>query len=312
MLHFIRPYWFLALVPLFFMLIYLYKGLRTASPWYAVGDTHLIDALLVGQKSYTQFGWVLGLGLGWLIAVLALAGPAWSRKPVPVYRPPVGWVIVLDVSALMQQNDLLPTRLERAKYKVIDFLHAVHEGQVGLVVFTDEAFVVSPLTEDANTVASLVPALRSDMMPVQGNRMSAGLLQAQQLLTQAGLDRGQVVLLTGAKPDADAFLTARKLAESGSRLSVLGVGQTRMSGAQSAQTNMDIAALKQLADAGQGRYVNFVSTDEDIVELFKDQTVQAKILKPVEDQAWVWEDEGRWVALLLLPLALMGLRRGYW
>lgn len=80
-------------------------------------------------------------------------------------------VIALDVSQSMDTTDVSPSRLERAKYKIFDILRRIKEGQVGMIVFSSEPFVVSPLTSDANTIENLVTVINSDIVPVQGHNI---------------------------------------------------------------------------------------------------------------------------------------------
>ena len=76
----------------------------------------------------------------------------------------------------MDATDLKPSRLTLARFKVLDILNRTKDGQVGLIVFAGDAFVVSPLTDDVQTIAALVPVLTSDIMPAQGSRIARGLL----------------------------------------------------------------------------------------------------------------------------------------
>ena len=57
--------------------------------------------------------------LPWL-ACVALAGPAWEREPLPLYRNLAARVLALDLSPTMLAQDEKPTRLARARYKLDD------------------------------------------------------------------------------------------------------------------------------------------------------------------------------------------------
>ena len=72
---FLRPYWFLALIPLAFLLGWLWRRRTGASIWSGLVDAHLLPHLLV-TGSERSARWPLALlGGGWLILVVALAGP---------------------------------------------------------------------------------------------------------------------------------------------------------------------------------------------------------------------------------------------
>ena len=164
---------------------------------------------------------------GWIIAVLALADPAWERKPQPVYQTTAARVIVLDLSRSMDATDLKPSRMVRARYKVEDVLALGAEGQTGLVVYAGDAFTVSPLTRDVNTIRALLKVLDPGIMPAPGSRADLGLLKAGELLRQAGVSNGQVLLIADGVEADDAAASERaaaRLRRDGYRVSVLGVG----------------------------------------------------------------------------------------
>ena len=83
---------------------------------------------------------------------------------------------------------------------------------------------MSPLTDDTGTIANLLPALSPNIMPAQGSRVDLGLRRAAELIEQAGLKRGEIVLISDDGGGKKALDTAQKLRSRGFRLSVLGAG----------------------------------------------------------------------------------------
>ena len=204
-LHFIQPLWLLALIPLLLLAWRVYRPGGGDNPWTRIVDARLLPLLMVGQahKLNRIAPWLAATG--WIIAVLALANPTWERKPQPVYQTMAARVVVLDLSRSMDATDLKPSRLVRARYKVEDVLALGAEGQTGLVVYAGDAFTVSPLTRDANTIRALLKVLEPGLMPAPGNRADLGLLKAGELLRQAGVSNGQVLLIAdGVEADTAA------------------------------------------------------------------------------------------------------------
>ena len=126
---------------------------------------------------------------GWVLAVVALAGPAWERLPVPAFRSEEALVVAFDLSRSMDATDVEPSRLARARLKLLDLLEWRTAGQTALVVFSTHAFTVTPLTTDTRTIAALAGAVNTDIMPTQGSSLSSGLEKAATLLRQTGLKR---------------------------------------------------------------------------------------------------------------------------
>ncbi|MEA3277398.1 MAG: hypothetical protein U9Q81_19375, partial [Pseudomonadota bacterium] len=117
----LRPWWLLGLLPLIW---FLRRGPRgPASPWEGLVDPHLLPHLLVAPQAGPNRSWSLALPLVWILAVLALAGPAWDRGPPVHYRtrtPPL--VIALDLSRSMDAGDLRPSRLALARAELRELL----------------------------------------------------------------------------------------------------------------------------------------------------------------------------------------------
>ena len=107
-----------------------------------------------------------------LFGIFTLMGPAWTYWHVPVYQKHSARVIALDVSPSMNATDLKPSRLVRAKYKEIDLLKKIKQGDTGMVVFSGLPFVVSPLTHDTNTISSMLSNIDSNVVPVAGYNLS--------------------------------------------------------------------------------------------------------------------------------------------
>lgn len=325
-LQFLRSLWFLALIPLGVLLVLLWRGRTVAGVWRRVVDAHLLPHLLVGDESAVRRTPLILLAVGWLCAVIALAGPVWERLPQPVFSTTATRVILLDLSASMNAADVAPSRLGRARFEVLDLLRATDEGQVALIAFGPEPFVVSPLTGDAATIAAQVPQLSTDLLPVAGpRRTDLALAMAGELLGQAGALSGEVILVTDAPGElGPTERAARALAAAGHRLSVLAVGTEagapvpEAGGGFAADgrggirlARLDATGLSALARSGGGRYVGVEAGDRDIEALLGDGQIQgAEAAEPglVADQ---WREEGPWLLLALLPLAALGFRRGW-
>jgi Ca-activated chloride channel family protein len=325
MFHFQQPAWFLALLPLVLLIWQLRGHGSTDSAWRRVCDASLLPYLLVKpQRGDSRLPLWLLAG-GWLLAVIALADPVWEKQPQPVFRTEAARVVVLDLSRSMASSDLKPSRLERARYKVEDVLRRSEEGQVGLVVFAGDAFVVAPLTQDARTITELLKALEPGLMPVQGSRVDLGLRKAGELLTQAGAGRGEILLVTDGYEGDKALDAARELRRQGYTVSVLGVGTAQGAPLSNGAggfvhdekgaivvPRLDVASLRALASAGGGRYATITGNGADLNALLSPLVPQlnAKV-KQTGLETDAWRSRGPWLVVLLLPLAALAFRRGW-
>lgn len=324
--HFLRPLWLIAL-PLGPMLAWsLWRRLHEGVQWREVCDPHLLPHLLVAPLAARRKWpyWLLAFAL--IIASLSLAGPAWERLEQPVYRTLNARAVVLDLSRSMDATDYQPSRLTRARFKVVDILRRSRDRPVGLAVFAADGFIITPLTEDANTLISLLPAVDTDIMPAQGSRADLGLKAAARMLERGGATRGEVILITDGVKGRRGEAQAAELLAAGFRVSVLAAGTPEGApipvqgggffkelegGIVVAMTDFD--ALRAIATAGGGRFAALSSDDSDIDHLLAEDVPKPwdLDLRAVERTSEAWRDRGPWLALLLVPLAALAFRRGW-
>ncbi|MDH3748073.1 MAG: VWA domain-containing protein [Gammaproteobacteria bacterium] len=321
--HFLRPEWLLALPFVIAVAILFARRRLGPGSWENVVDEQLAPHVLSGaQAKRSDHRWLL-LGLSGVLGVAALAGPAWQRIEQPVFRSDQSLVVALDLSRSMDAQDVSPSRLARARLKILDLLERRASGQTALVVYSSNAFTVTPLTTDTDTVAALVNSLDTDIMPSRGSYPIAAINKGRKLLDQASVSVGEVLLISdgGSSPATERI--ARDLLAAGYTLSVLGVGTTqgapipRATGGfvtdqsgRIAVPRLEETSLRALAVAGGGRYAVLTSDSRDLDYLLSGEVgpQRASDESQTTDQ---WHEEGPYILLLLLPLAALAFRRGW-
>lgn len=300
--HFIRPVWLWLLLPAMLYLVWVIYSVRHRNPWKAVCDAHLLSALLLQPARHSKWLLFSVLFLFYVIAIFALSGPAWEKTSLPVYRDVSSMMLVLDLSPNMNDTDLKPDRLTRAKYKIRDLINTGKNTQMGLVAFTEEAFTASPLSQDANTLNALIDELVPEMMPVAGSDSGQGITEGYQLLKQAGAPYGNVLLITASAPTANSWSAASKVAASGGHLNVLAVLADT-----TANQNL-ISDLQQLAKTGNGKFNLFSANTSDIQNILSKSDNRQVVSTDKSENANLWRDAGPWFCLLLVPFLLLVIR----
>jgi Ca-activated chloride channel family protein len=326
--HFLRPLWLLLLlaIPLFWLLRH--RGRADAGAWRSAIDPHLLPHLIERIDAGSGRAGIVLATLLWTLASFALAGPAWEREPMPLYRNQAARVLALELSSTMMAQDEKPSRFERARYKLVDILERSKDYQTALIGYAGEAYVAAPLTDDIGTVRNLVDALDPSTMPVAGNHAAAAITEAQQLIQQAGLHRGDIIVLADSA-DGSAVEAARRAHAAGIAVSVLGVGSTNgapvaLAGGDFLKddhgnvivSRRDDASLAKLAEAGGGRYAPLSADSRDIDALLVDRMAAAAKASDATSSGELaesarWRDRGPWLLLLLVPLAAFAFRRGW-
>ena len=324
--HFLRPEWFIALIPALILYIALKRNTSKKSGWQSVIPSHLYQHMVIGKFTKGQKPPFWLLALGWLLAVVALAGPTWERLPQPVYQLKMGHVIVMDMSLSMRATDITPDRLTRAKYKAIDLVNQIGEGEMGLVAYAGDAFVVSPLTQDAANISTLLPSLSPEIMPVPGSDPLLGIETAAELLTNAGYSKGMIYWITDGIDFRQQQELQEYVAELPFTLNALAVGTD--DGAPIRQITGELlkdrsgaivipklnsSAVNAVVRASGGKFSEITTNDDDITSLAslslldRDGESEEDASDTEGDQ---WREFGPYLLLGLLPLIAFGFRRG--
>ncbi len=319
--HFLRPAMLWLLLPAAWLLLRWLNNTSKQDGWQQSCDPELLAAMQIQTATKgTRWTW-----LYWPIAfitILALAGPALRQVPVPVVKNQSALVIALDVSKSMLSDDLKPSRLQRAKFKIQDLLEKRQDGQTALVVYSGDAFVVTPLTDDTETIVSLLDVLDPSIMPISGTNTVAALDKAADLLAQAGVNKGQILLVTDS---IDMYKTENSLeavADAGITTHVLAVGTAEGAPIPTNQgflkdlrgqiviPQVDYSSLQAAAQIGQGQFsVLSNNLTEDALYEVNPDTDETK---PGDDEMRnaKFIDDGPLLAILIIPLLALLYRRG--
>ena len=296
--HFLRPYWLIGLIlP---VLIYLksYSQQKAESAWIKVCDENLLDFLLIKSNGEKRKWPMISAVVAVLFLVVALAGPTWSKKSNPALSVENPVMIMLNMSGDMWQKDVSPSRIERAKYVIKDLVKTLKNTESGLIVYSKEPFMITPLTEDAAIIDNLLPALEMNIMPENGDRLDRAIDLAVERMQEAALPSGNIVVLTanvGERFDA-ALESASKAAAAGYDVDIVNM---------SSQNN---DKLKMVAEKGRGLYISYNKGLDLLIKKINDIT--AKEIKQSQNMQTVWNDMG-WYFLWLPALLLLGyFRRG--
>jgi len=326
-LHLMRPEWLWSLVPAVLLLLWLWRQRGHSGSWHDVIAPELLP-YLVGDSAGTGSRSINLLPLifiGWLLAALAASGPSWQKIPQPIHQKQDALVLVLDLSYSMKSGDLAPSRLDRARQKLLDLLEQRSEGQTGLVAYAGDAHIVTPLTDDTPTIANLLPALHPDMMPVPGSAPAAAVAQAVELLHSAGIRQGKILLVTDGIADKERKDLIRALRGTGMQLGIMGVGTAtgapiplprggflKNDSGAIVMPSLEEQKLRSIAAASGGRYMRMQIDNSDLDSLLAETGLpDSEQTLALDRTADTWEDQGYLFIVLLLPLVLGLFRRGW-
>ena len=148
------------------------------------------------SRSRFRFGLLL-FALGLL--TVGLAGPKLGTEVREIEQKGVDLLIALDLSRSMNTEDIRPSRLEKAKFEISRLIQQSEGNRIGLLVFTGEAFLQSPLTLDHSALRMFLDVSDTRQMPTTTTNFKSAFEMASQAFrtmeasVESGSDGGRSV-----------------------------------------------------------------------------------------------------------------------
>lgn len=202
-LHFLRPKALYLFVPLAVIVLLLILGNKERRKWKLMIAEPLRKYMFTKGSRWAIVLPLLFFIIGMSCVILGAAGPTWKKKEVPGEKIQAVALIALDLSRSMLAKDIQPDRLERAKFKITDFLDANPRARAGLIAFAGTAHPVIPFTSDYKLVEFQAKALENRIMPVQGSNIPVLTMVMDSIMKQVDAP-STIVLMTDAIDAADA------------------------------------------------------------------------------------------------------------
>lgn len=288
----LRPAWLLALPVLLVFGWWLYTRRGGLGDWQRATDPALLRAMAaLGRVDKSASGAPLLALLGALgLIVIGLAGPAIERRDTLSFRNLDAVVFVIDASPSVTEDARWPQMMTMGRFG----LASLGTRPGGLVVYAGDAYVATDMTLDHLQLGQTFSLIGADTVPDPGSRPERGLQKAVELLAEADVVAGDVVLMTdGAGLGPASLQAAGAIAAEGARLSLISL-------------DAPPAAFETHAAAGQGRVFTL-----DQTEALADW-LSAAARTRLEQQDYpllFWHDMGRYLLLLALFPMLFLFRR---
>lgn len=277
----------LFLLPALVLLFWLARRARNRS-LQRFGHPQTLERLMPDMSRYKHALKFALLLVAILFLVIGLANPQWGSRKESVTRRSVDVFIALDVSQSMLAEDIVPTRLERAKRFAGELVNKLRGERLGLILFAGNAYLQVPLTTDYAAVQLMLRAANPEMVPTQGTAISEALRLANRSFPEDNRNHRAVVLISDGENHEEGALEAAQAARSeGTLLFSVGVGTDagsfipvlfrgrvdykRNEQGEPVTTRLNEAMLKDLAQAGDGSYFNLLSGTDAVLEVLQAQ-----------------------------------------
>jgi Ca-activated chloride channel family protein len=224
--HFEEPHWlWLALfAPVLLVLLQRYAAKARRRQLARVASTHFLTELTASHSPVRRIVKNILLVVAVAAIGVALARPQWGEVETKTNWSGEDVVFAIDCSQSMSATDVLPSRLERAKYAVRDFVRRQSRGRVGLIAFAGSAFLQCPLTFDHEAFEDALQALDTRTIAVAGTDLGRALREADKAAAKASRRKVVVLLTDGEDLEKGGVKTAESLATNGIVVFTVGVG----------------------------------------------------------------------------------------
>jgi len=258
--------------------------------------------------------------MGLMLLVAAAARPQVGAQLAKVERKGVDVVVAIDTSASMLARDVQPDRIGVARSAVKALISRMHGDRIGIVTFAADAFVYCPLTIDYGAALMFLDSLEPQVTGQAGTSLASAIDASLGALEGAEHKHQQVVLISdGEDHEGGAAEAAKRAAEAGVKVHVIGVGETegepipeldatghvvghkREAGGQIVLSRLDEEPLKQIASATGGTYVRASGSSVNIDAIFSQiEGAEARTLGTY--QFTEYQERFQWPLLLAIVL----------
>ncbi|MCB5162406.1 vWA domain-containing protein [Marinomonas algarum] len=316
--HFSRPWWLIGLPLTLLLSVFVVRKNAAQQSLNAFVDPHLLAHLVHKNTSSTHTRW-FGL-LATCLCWVGLAGISWTQAPTTLFENTQKTVFVVDQSLSMYATDIKPNRQTQLKQTLRDILAQSKEGDLALVAFAGEGFVISPFSQDRETITHFLLALDPIIMPTYGSNLTDGIKTALSL----NPDKAQplhLILLTDDLTQQDQAQIPSLLASHNVKVDMIAVGskegavirlpdgQTLKQNGKNVVPSTPIEALKTLTRQIEGRFFQGRLSPNEISQVAQ-TSLNSQQTQQAENKSINWIEQGHWFALPFLLWLALHFRRG--
>ncbi len=200
-----------------------------------------------------------------IFVVLALARPQRSNERVEQYTEGIDILLVMDISESMDLQDFSPNRLEAAKKTAVDFINGRFGDRIGMVVFSGEAYSLSPLTNDYKLLTSLIKEINFSMIEAKGTAIGSAIAAGTNRMKDSESPSKVMILLSDGESNAgnvDPIFAAQLATAFDIKIYTIAVGKDGMvpygtdffGRPQMVESYLDESTLREIANIGSGQF----------------------------------------------------------
>jgi len=315
---------YLAIIPAIFVLflLVLWWKKRTQKHF---ADSDLMKKLSPEKSTFKPFLKLIVFCLGFTFLIISLTNPKMGTKLETIKREGVDIVFALDVSKSMLAEDIAPSRLDKAKQIISKIIDNLGSDRVGIIIYAGNSYPLLPITTDHAAAKMFLQNADPNMVSSQGTAINDAISRGITYFDNDDqTNRFLFIVSDGEDHQEDPETLAKNAVEQGIKIYTIGVG-TKNGGpipikekgavisykkdnqGEVVITKMNPDMLQDIADEGNGRYINGNKTQETI-DTVEDLLLKAEKSEFETKQFSDYKDQFQWFigfALLFLVIDVL-------
>lgn len=288
--HFLRPLWLLCLPISAGLWIWIRHCTRPGHELQDQIAPHLLRHLISEPKQASRLTPLNLLLPIWILSLIAIAGPAWRKRPSPFADDQAQLMIVIKVTESMMTDDLPPSRLEQTRGKLSELIAARSGAGTGLIAYSGSAHLVMPVTDDGDVINHMLQALDPSVMPDEGDTLRTAIDMASEQL--ANSTAGGSILVVADGISGNSITEIAKLPATTAPIQFFVPLRTEQA--------VSASGIAAAADAISAPLQTITADNDDVNSLIA--RADRAIVAAIDGDATAWRDEG----YLLLPILAVG------
>lgn len=255
----------------FFYVLYIFRTIRAAKAL-GTGYRRVFYKIALRAAYFSLF-------------IVALLGPSFGESTKEIKSIGKDIFIAIDLSESMNAFDIQPTRLEKIKFELKEIVEAFSSDRIGLIMFSNEAYVQCPLTYDKSALNLFIETLNTNLVPNTGTDFGPPLKMALDKISDdketVTRQKSKIIILISDGEDfgENTASIAKTIEDEGIKLFTLGIGTAQGSkimtqrgfkkdnNGQDVISRLNPISLKKLATATSGKYFEINASQNDVEKL---------------------------------------------
>lgn len=258
-------------------------------------------------------------GIYFTMMILALLNPSFGDLKGTIKAKGKDVFLLIDVSKSMDATDIQPSRIEKAKFEINRLVNHFTNDRIGLIVFSQDALMLSPLTYDRNAINLFIPKINTNLLPNGGTDFAPAFdLVLEKLSNTKSKTQAKVIIVIsdGENFGKDNKSILSKIRERGINIFLVGIGTNngitlrqgdnfkKDENGDIVVTKLESASLQKMASQNGTKYLEINTVSGSFNELISQL---ADITSDVKDFRQVDVISNKYFYFLIIALFLLGV-----